>query len=278
MKQTKITNNAKTHKNAKTLDKLLALKTKTTVPVKRTPETKIILRIYNMKQNNIKSKSNKYSLDDLLTEMLIPSKEYEYINETTNLWKRLSHALPIAKRLGYKWSDLQRKSTRRSVLEAVNKIKPLFEPAVKQSRGIRIDNKYRKLIRDHTRILKKVKNQKPKFIKSYPVKAVSLDTFRREEASMTSRYNKKSSSFMNLFELRIKGLNTMTVSIIIHVNIELPKLNEQDMYKFAMYTLLKNNFTLLSGEYIKALGFKIIYYKKADFLHHKMGALKLESY
>ena len=35
---------------------------------------------------------------------------------------------------------------------------------------------------------------------------------------------------------------------------EIPQLNRIDMYKFMVYTLLKNNFTLLSAEEIKSIG------------------------
>ena len=45
-----------------------------------------------------------------------------------------------------------------------------------------------------------------------------------------------------------------------------------------MYTLLKENFSILSGQHISKIGAKIIQLNKKYFKHHKMGKLKLESY
>ena len=50
------------------------------------------------------------------------------------------------------------------------------------------------------------------------------------------------------------------------------------MYKFMIYTLLKNKFNALSGEYISKIGAEIVNYYKKKFIKHKMGAVKLESY
>ena len=58
----------------------------------------------------------------------------------------------------------------------------------------------------------------------------------------------------------------------------MPKLSKRDMYKFMLYTLLKNNFTVLSGEYITKIGAKIVYYRKKRVIKHRMGGIKLESY
>ena len=55
-------------------------------------------------------------------------------------------------------------------------------------------------------------------------------------------------------------------------------LSRLDIYKFAMYTLLKNKFTMLSQEVISGIGCTIIKLTKKQFKHHKMGKLKLESY
>lgn len=59
---------------------------------------------------------------------------------------------------------------------------------------------------------------------------------------------------------------------------DIPQLNNEDMYRFMVYTLLKNNFTLLSAEEIKKIGFKIITHNNKFFMKHSMGSLKLESY
>ena len=55
-------------------------------------------------------------------------------------------------------------------------------------------------------------------------------------------------------------------------------LSEDDVYKFGMYTLLKNKFTILSEDFITGIGCKIIKLRKKQFKNHKMGNLKLESY
>ena len=61
--------------------------------------------------------------------------------------------------------------------------------------------------------------------------------------------------------------------------VDIPKgLSTPDTYKFALYTLLKTNVTFLSGEYITAIGCRIIKLDKKQFKHHKMGVLKIESY
>ena len=58
---------------------------------------------------------------------------------------------------------------------------------------------------------------------------------------------------------------------------EVPKLSKQDMYKFLMYTLLKNNFTVLSTETIAESGAKITTHDEQFFKEHKVGAPKLNT-
>lgn len=60
--------------------------------------------------------------------------------------------------------------------------------------------------------------------------------------------------------------------------IPVPKLDDEDMYKFMVHTLLKNNFTLLSAQTITAIGREIISHNKQFFKDYKMGALKLETF
>ena len=55
-------------------------------------------------------------------------------------------------------------------------------------------------------------------------------------------------------------------------------LSKLDIYKFAMYTLLKNKFAILSQEVISGIGCEIIKLTKKQFKNRKMGKLKLESY
>ena len=59
---------------------------------------------------------------------------------------------------------------------------------------------------------------------------------------------------------------------------EVPKLSEPDMYKFLMYTLLQNNFTVLSTETIAEIGADISTHNTQFFKDHKAGALKLNTF
>ena len=56
------------------------------------------------------------------------------------------------------------------------------------------------------------------------------------------------------------------------------ELNQDDMYKFVLYTLLNSNINLLSGDSIFELGFDILKLEKRDIINHKMGRLSLENY
>ena len=59
---------------------------------------------------------------------------------------------------------------------------------------------------------------------------------------------------------------------------EVPKLSEPDMYKFLMYTLLQNKFTVLSTETIAEVGADISTHNTQFFKDHKAGALKLNTF
>ena len=59
---------------------------------------------------------------------------------------------------------------------------------------------------------------------------------------------------------------------------EVPKLSKPDMYKFPMYTLLQNNFTVLSTETIAEIGAIITTHNEQLFKDHKVGALKLKTF
>ena len=128
----------------------------------------------------------------------------------------------------------------------------------------------------------------------YPKMNVSLNKFRKEEAKLTKSMRKEGSSFQKLFEKRLDGIEgpQETISITLFVEIkegllvvektygpfdmDVPQLSKHDMYKFMVYTLLKNNFTLLSAQEIMKIGCKIITHN--IFMNHVMGGIKLESY
>lgn len=59
---------------------------------------------------------------------------------------------------------------------------------------------------------------------------------------------------------------------------DIPGLNKGDVYKFMVYTAMKNNFTLLSAEHISAIGAREIAYDKQFFQKHNMGEFNLETF
>lgn len=56
-----------------------------------------------------------------------------------------------------------------------------------------------------------------------------------------------------------------------------PKIDTDDMYKYMIYTLLQNNFSILSTQTIANLGAKITTHNEHFFKDHKAGALKLST-
>ena len=59
---------------------------------------------------------------------------------------------------------------------------------------------------------------------------------------------------------------------------EVLKLSKSDMYKFLMYTLLQNNFTVLSTETIAEIGAITTTHNEQFLKDHKVGALKLNTF
>ena len=130
---------------------------------------------------------------------------------------------------------------------------------------------------------------------------VSLQDMRDEELgrARVSKY-KKQSSFQNLFHERLEQMPgkreraEITINTVIEHTIgnrteftdksygpfkmEVPKLSKPDMYKFLMYTLLQNNFTVLSTETIAEIGATITTHNEQFFKDHKVGALKLNTF
>ena len=130
---------------------------------------------------------------------------------------------------------------------------------------------------------------------------VSLQDMRDEKLKRArlSKY-KKQSSFQNLFHERLEQMPgkreraQITINTVIEHTIgnrteftdksygpfkmEVPKLSKPDMYKFLMYTLLQNNFTVLSTETIAEIGATITTHNEQFFKDHKVGALKLNTF
>ena len=114
-----------------------------------------------------------------------------------------------------------------------------------------------------------------------------------------SKYTRQS-SFQNLFHNRLQQMPgkreraQITINTVIEHTIgnrteftdksygpfkmEVPKLSKPDMYKFLMYTLLQNNFTVLSTETIAEIGATITTHNEQFFKDHKVGALKLNTF
>ena len=132
-------------------------------------------------------------------------------------------------------------------------------------------------------------------------KPVSLQDMRGEELkrARVSKYVKQS-SFQNLFHERLEQMPgkreraQITINAVIEHTIgnrtefidktygpfkmEVPKLSKPDMYRFLIYTLLQNNFTVLSTETIAEIGATITTHNEQFFKDHKVGALKLNTF
>ena len=55
-------------------------------------------------------------------------------------------------------------------------------------------------------------------------------------------------------------------------------MSNDDLYRFMVYTLLQNDFSILSTQTIANIGAKIMIHKPLEFRHMKVGALKLNSF
>ena len=118
------------------------------------------------------------------------------------------------------------------------------------------------------------------------------------EHANVSKYTRHT-SFQNLFHNRLQQMPgkreraQITNTVIEHtignrteftdktygpLKMEVPKLSKPDMYKFLMYTLLQNNFTVLSTETIAEIGATITTHNEQFFKDHKVVALKLNTF
>ena len=123
----------------------------------------------------------------------------------------------------------------------------------------------------------------------------------RNEELKRARVSKyKKQSFQNLFHERLEQMPgkreraQITINAVIEHTIgnrteytdktygpfkmEVPKLSKPDMYKFLMYTLLQNNFKILSTETIAEVGATITTHNEQFFKDHVAGALKLNTF
>ena len=154
----------------------------------------------------------------------------------------------------------------------------------------------RALVKDRIKYFEELSDKQAPTIRLDKI-PVSLQDMRDEELgrARVSKY-KKQSSFQNLFHERLEQMPgkreraQITINTVIEHTIgnrseftdksygpfkmEVPKLSKPDMYKFLMYTLLQNSFTVLSTETIAEIGATITTHNEQFFKDHKVGALK----
>ena len=158
----------------------------------------------------------------------------------------------------------------------------------------------RALVKDRIKYFEELSDKQAATIRLDKI-SVSLQDMRDEELkrARVSKY-KKQSSFQNLFHERLEQMPgkreraQITINAVIEHTIgnrtefidktygpfkmEVPKLSKPDMYKFLMYTLLQNNFTVLSTETIVEIGATITTHNEQFFKDHIAGALKLNTF
>ena len=158
----------------------------------------------------------------------------------------------------------------------------------------------RALVKDRIKYFEELSDKQAPTIRLDKI-PVSLQDMRDEELgrARVSKYTRQS-SFKNLFHERLEQMpgkrewSQITINAVIehtignrteHIDktygpfkMEVPKLSKPDMYKFLMYTLLQNNFTVLSTETIAEIGATITTHNEQFFKDHIAGALKLNTF
>ena len=156
------------------------------------------------------------------------------------------------------------------------------------------------MVKDKNKYFEELSDKQAPTIRLHKI-PVSLQNMRDEELgrARVSKYTRQS-SFQNLFHNRLQQMPgkreraQITINTVIEHTIgnrteftdksygpfkmEVPKLSKPDMYKFLMYTLLQNNFTVLSTETIAEIGATITTHNEQFFKDHKVGALNLNTF
>ena len=156
------------------------------------------------------------------------------------------------------------------------------------------------MVKDKIKYFEEMSDKQAPTIRLHKI-PVSLQNMRDEELgrARVSKYTRQS-SFQNLFHNRLQQMPgkreraQITINTVIEHTIgnrteftdksygpfkmEVPKLSKPDMYKFLMYTLLQNNFTVLSTETIAEIGATITTHNEQFFKDHKVGALNLNTF
>lgn len=207
--------------------------------------------------------------------------------------KELSMYLKDAKRLGYHWIDLVKKSTRQNVINEVINYrfnKKIQDIENEKTKDRELDQKLDHIMTKHDKII-----NKPIF--KFPMIDMSVQSSRINEMRLSSDKDRNKLSFISLFERRLDNMQRDTsISLTIDIVLNRPSgeqinkyygpietlipanLSLSDKYKFALYSLLDAGIHFLSGEYISSLSFQYMILRKREFIKHKMGKLGLISY
>ena len=146
------------------------------------------------------------------------------------------------------------------------------------------------MVKDKIKYFEEMSDRQAPTIRLHKI-PVSLQNMRDEELEQenVSKYTQHS-SFQNLFHIRLRQIPGKRVRAQITINgviehkignrteftdksygpfkMEVPKLSKPDMYKFFIYTLLPNNFTVLSTETIAEIGATITTHNEQFFKDH----------
>ena len=155
------------------------------------------------------------------------------------------------------------------------------------------------MVKDKIKYFQELSDKQAPSIRLHKI-PVSLQEMRDEELDQAyvSKYTRHT-SFQNLFHNRLQRMPgkqeraQITINTVIEHTIgnrteftdktygpfkmEVPKLSKPDMYKFLMYTLLQNNFTVLSTESIAEIGATITTHNE-QFFKDKVDVLKLNTF
>ena len=151
------------------------------------------------------------------------------------------------------------------------------------------------LVKDRIKYFEELSDKQAPTIRLDKISVLLQDMWDEElKRARVSKY-KKQSSFQRLEQMpgKRERAQIMIYTVIEHTignrtefidktygpfKMEVPKLSKPDMYKFLMYTLLQNNFTVLSTETIAEIGATITTHNEQFFKDHKVSVLKLNTF
>lgn len=138
-------------------------------------------------------------------------------------------------------------------------------------------------------------------VMTYKMMPVSIANTRKGELNKASasRFS-PDTTFQNMFGNRLNKMQGQREKVQITINadvenmigdksmitrksygpfsMKIPKLETQDMYKLMIYTLLQNNFSILSTQTIASIGAQITTHNEQFFRNHKAGAHKISAF